>query len=386
MPKTYHVMAKPAGAACNLACTYCFYLEKTNLYPATNKIPVMPNDVLETFIRQRLEMAVTNEVAFTWQGGEPTLCGLDFFRRAVHLQNKYANSHTVTNSIQTNGILLDDDWCTFLAEHNFLVGISIDGPAELHDRYRVDKGDGPTFDKVLRAIDLLRKYAIAFNTLTVVNSCNGDLPLEVYEFLKSIGSTYLQFIPVVERENDKVTDWSVRPEQFGNFLKTIYDSWIRNDVGKIFVQLFDVTLEAWYGLPPSLCIFNQTCGLAPALEHNGDLYSCDHYVFPEYRLGNLLEQPLSNLMESTRQNQFGRDKQTKLPKYCRECPALFVCNGGCPKNRFSVTPDGEPGLNYLCKGYKSFFTRSADSMKFMANELHQRRAPANVMEWIKSTD
>ncbi len=390
MNKPYHVIAKPAGAACNLDCTYCFYLEKENIYPSPHSNHRMPIQVAEALIEQKLSEDRTSQF-FTWQGGEPTLMGIDYFRQIVEIQQRLGAGKKIENTLQTNGILLNDEWCQFLSENDFLVGISIDGPPHYHDKYRVDKGGHPTFKSVMRGIDFLNKYQVEFNTLTVVNDHNGDQPLEVYEFLKEIGSTYLQFIPIVDRytpvgsSDTSVTPWSVRPKQFGEFLIEIFDYWVRNDVGKIFVQHFDVALEAWYGQPASLCVFNPVCGRSPALEHNGDLYSCDHYVHPDYRLGNITDKPLGDLVGSDKQLKFGRDKKDTLPAYCTNCDVKFVCQGGCPKNRFIHTPDGRPGLNYLCPAYHSFFRHIDPYMKYMVQELRYRRSPANVMEWIRQS-
>ncbi len=397
-------MAKPIGPICNIDCKYCFYLEKENLYPEKHGKSSwsMNDEVLENFIKQKIASTGLPEESFAWQGGEPTLLGVDYFRKVVALQNKYANGKKINNAFQTNGILLDDGWCEFFAENNFLIGLSIDGPREIHDKYRVDKGGKPTFDKVMRGIGFLKKHIVDFNTLTVVQKDNSQYPLEVYNFLKDIGSGFMQFIPIVERilenkagglslvfpdKNDAVvSEWSVEPLQFGNFLIKIFDHWVRNDVGKYFVQIFDVSLESWSGLDPGLCIFSETCGNALAIEHNGDLYSCDHYVYPGNKLGNIMENPLMKMVESGQQEKFGEDKRDTLPQYCRNCEVRFACNGECPKNRFLTTPEGEYGLNYLCAGYKKFFKHIDPYMKFMVEELKNRRAPLNVMRWIKEND
>ena len=399
----FHVLTKPIGPICNLDCKYCFYLEKEVLYPDTSKW-AMPPDVLESYIQQYIQHQDTDVIHFAWQGGEPTLLGVDYFRNIVTLQAKYANGKRIENAFQTNGVLLNDEWGDFFAEQNFLVGISIDGPRQLHDAYRVDKGGQPTFDRVVRGINFLKKHAVAFNTLTTVHRKNSYNPLEVYHFLKESGSGYIQFIPIVERisthttqdgmvlvspsfsEHAKVSDWSVEPVQFGRFLSTIFDEWVRNDVGQTFIQLFDVSLEMWMGMEASLCIFRKTCGSALAIEHNGDLYSCDHFVYPENRLGNIMQQALGEMVESQQQIQFGQAKNDTLPKYCQQCEVRFACNGECPKHRFATTPDGEAGLNYLCAGYKKFFTHIDPYMQFMAAQLRQQRAPANVMEWVRIQD
>ena len=393
-PAPFHVMAKPVGPICNIDCKYCFYLEKEKLYPEKQQEKnnwAMPEDVLEEYIKQKIGSTDLKEESFTWQGGEPTLLGADYFRKAVKLQQKYSNGKKINNSFQTNGILLDNEWCKFFKDNSFLIGLSIDGPRELHDRYRVDKGGRPTFDRVMHGLSLLKKHNIDFNTLTVVQKDNSYYPIEVYNFLKEIGSGYMQFIPIVERvtrvnDNSIVSQSSVESEQFGNFLIEIFKQWVLKDVGKYFVQIFDVSLEAWLGLQASLCLFNETCGKAMAIEHNGDLYSCDHFVFLENKLGNIMENPLIKMLESEQQNKFGNDKKNTLPVYCKNCEVKFVCNGECPKNRFINTPDGEFGLNYLCAGYKKFFNYIDPCMNFMAGELKANRPPANVMRWIKENE
>jgi len=395
----FHVMAKPIGPICNLDCKYCFYLEKESLYPQVEKW-AMGDEVLESYIRQFIEAHDTPVVNFAWQGGEPTLLGVEYFRRVVELEKKYANGKQISNAFQTNGVLLNDAWADFFLENQFLIGISVDGPRELHDAYRVDKGGQPTFDRVLRSIELLGRRKVEFNTLTTVHRANADAPLEVYRFLKEHGSGYIQFIPIVERTAQqvtkdglrlispdfsgaaKVTQWSVDPRQFGRFLCAIFDEWVRKDVGRYYVQLFDISLELWAGMEASLCVFRKTCGAAMAIEHSGDLYSCDHFVYPENRLGNIMESPLAALAGSVQQQQFGEAKESTLPRYCRECDVRFACNGECPKHRFLTTPDGEPGLNYLCAGYKMFFHHIDPYMRFMASELAAQRPPANVMRWV----
>jgi uncharacterized protein len=398
-----HVMAKPVGPICNLDCKYCFYLEKERLYPGAPAW-AMPDDVLETFIRQYIDVNDAPVVSFTWQGGEPTLLGVDYFRRVAALQATYANGKAIQNAFQTNAVLIDDEWARFFKEHDVLVGVSIDGPRDVHDAYRVDKGGQPTFDKVMRGIDVLNRHGVAFNTLTTVHRVSAEHPLEVYRFLKAHGSGYMQFIPIVERTSPSatrdgltlvspdfdgragVTPWSVEPQQFGEFLCAIFDEWVRHDVGRYFVQLFDICLEMWTGLEASLCVFRRTCGGALALEHSGDLYSCDHYVYPENRLGNIMDAPLDSLARSAAQQAFGEAKEAALPRYCRECDVRFACNGECPKHRFLTTPDGEPGLNYLCAGYKRFFRHVDRPMRFMAGELAAGRAPAHVMRWMAEQD
>ncbi len=399
----FHVLAKPIGPICNLDCKYCFYLEKEVLYPQASKW-AMREDVLESYIRQYIEAQPGEAVGFAWQGGEPTLLGVEYFRRVVELERKYAGGKRIGNAFQTNGVLLDDEWARFLKDENFLVGISIDGPRDLHDAYRVDKGGKPTFDRVMRGMEVLQRNGVEFNTLTTVNRANASAPLEVYRFLRANGSGFMQFIPIAERASQgatadglvlispqfqgaaEVTPWSVEPLQFGRFLCAIFDEWVRRDVGKCFVQLFDVCLEMWAGMEASLCIFRRQCGAAMAIEHTGDLYSCDHYVYPENRLGNIMERGLAELAHGGQQHAFGEAKETTLPRYCRECSVRFACNGECPKHRFATTPDGEPGLNYLCAGYKRFFEHVDPYMRFMAAELKAERPPANVMRWVAAED
>lgn len=389
----FHVMAKPTGPICNLDCKYCFYLEKEKLYPAGTNW-AMPPDVLEAFIRQHIEAHSVADVTFAWQGGEPTLLGVDYFRKVVDLQKVHAGGKRIENAFQTNGVLLDDEWCEFFRENGFLVGLSIDGPAHLHDHYRVDRGGQPSFKKVVRGLEALKRHQVEFNTLTVVNRANQDHGLEVYRFLKEIGSKVMQFIPLVDRltavpsplkivlpvQDGSLAEWSVQPEAYGRFLVEIFQDWVHHDVGKHYVQLFDVSLEAWLGMPASLCWFRETCGAAVALEHNGDLYSCDHYVYPENRLGNIMEQPLASLMNSEQQRQFGQEKRSTLPQMCLKCDVRFACHGECPKRRFLKTPEGEEGLNYLCAGYMHFFRHIDPYMRFMAAMLQRRMPPANVMQ------
>ncbi len=385
-PSAFHILAKPTGAICNLDCTYCFFLSKEQLYPGSRFR--MPDDVLETYLRQYIQAQRGPEVDIAWQGGEPTLMGLDFFQRAVELAEQFKRpGQTVRYSMQTNGVLLNDDWCRFFRDNRFLIGLSLDGPRALHDAYRVDKGGHGTFDKVMRAARLMQEHQADFNILTTVHAANADYPLEVYRFLRDeVGTQYIQFIPIVERANETgfqegntVTERSVGAEQFGRFLMTIFDEWVRRDVGRVFVQTFDVALGNWLGAPPSLCIFSPTCGNALAMEHTGDLYSCDHFVEPNYLLGNIKDKPMIELVASDKQRQFGRDKKETLPRYCGECEVRFACHGECPKNRFIETPDGEPGLNYLCAGYKAFFNHIDRPMRIMVQLIRQGRAPAEIM-------
>jgi uncharacterized protein len=404
----FHVMAKPAGPLCNLDCRYCYYLEKERLYPPGHAFRMSP-EVLEAYVRQYIASQPGGEVTFTWQGGEPTLAGLDFFREVVRLQARHADGRKIANAIQTNGTLLDDAWCAFLTEHGFLVGLSVDGPREIHDANRPDKGGHPSFDKVMRGLGLLRKHGTEFNTLTVVSRRNARRPLDVYRFLLEIGSLHLQFIPLVERRPDAearllgldhasppgtrtdgeappVTPESVDPRDYGAFMLAIFDAWVRADVGRVFVQLFEATLAGWLGLPPPLCVFAETCGDALVLEHDGALYSCDHYVYPGWRLGNVLDASMGELAGADAQVAFGLAKRDTLPRYCRECEVRFLCNGECPKHRFATTPDGEPGLNYLCAGYKAFFTTTAPHFRAMAEMLRAGRPPVEIMGVVAAHD
>ena len=391
--KPFSLVAKPTGSLCNLNCRYCFYLQKHLLYQDNPKT-LMSDVLLEEYIRQYIDAQPIPEVQFVWQGGEPTLMGLNFFQKAVSLQRKYAGGKRVANSFQTNGILIDDAWCRFFYENRFLVGISIDGPREFHDRHRRTGDDAPTFKKILRTIERLKKHQVEFNTLTVVNRDNADFPLEVYRFLKSIGSHYMQFIPIVERrsgeadspllsneprEDALVTEWSVDALQYGQFLNAIFNEWVRQDVGQYFVQMFDAALANWMGVPPGVCVLANECGNAGVLEHNGDVYSCDHFVFPEHCLGNIREQSLKEMMNSARQKTFGENKFTALPRECKECTYLTKCWGECPRNRILVSRPGEYGLNYLCEGLKAFFAHITPAMEFMANEMIHQRPPANIM-------
>jgi uncharacterized protein len=392
-------MAKPIGPICNLDCTYCYYLEKENLFPKGENFRMKP-EVLEAYIRQYIESQNTHEVTFAWQGGEPTLLGLDYFQKIVELEKKYSAGRVINNTLQTNGTLLNDEWCQFFREHHFLIGLSIDGPRHLHDTYRLDKGQKPTFDRVMRGLELLKKHQVEFNTLTVISASNAKHPIEVYDFLREVGSGYIQFIPLVERlpapgnkssgldfaeppepgqADTPVTRWSVPSEMYGDFLIQIFDAWVRRDVGKVFVQMFDVSLGIWSGHGPGLCLFLKDCGEGLALEHNGDLYSCDHFVYPKFQLGNIMNESISTMVNSTKQKEFGEAKSSTLPKFCRECDVRFACQGECPKHRFTKTPDGEEGLNYLCASYKKFFRHVDPYMKQMSAFMMARQAPANIM-------
>ena len=367
-----YVMLKPIGSRCNLACRYCYYLDKAQLYP--NQEP-LSEELLEIFIQQYLEAQTMPQVLFTWHGGEPLLRPLSFYQRALALQQRYARGRQIDNCIQTNGTLLTDEWCEFLRENRFLVGISIDGPQTYHDAYRCQ-----SFEKVMRGIQLLQQHHVEWNAMATVNHLNADHPVEFYRFFKDIGCQYLQFTPVVERDSrEQITDTSVTPEQWGRFLCGVYDEWKQKDIGRIFVQLFDATLANWVGEPPGICSMSPYCGRAAAMEANGDVYSCDHFVIPEYRLGNIRQQSLTAMLYGERQQQFGRNKSATLPRQCRECRFRFACHGECPKNRFLKDKYGEPGLNYLCAGYQQFFAHVAADMDFMKAELDAGRSPANLM-------
>lgn len=392
-----YVMTKPAGSLCNLACRYCYYTEKSKLY-AGNPRHVMSDELLERFTREYIAMQPTAEVLFTWHGGETLMRPLAFYRKALELQRKYAAGRRIDNAIQTNGTLITDEWAEFFRENNFLVGVSIDGPQEFHDEYRRARSGRPSFLQVMRGIDILNRHGVEWNALAVVNDFNADYPLDFYHFFKEIGCHYLQFTPVVERfrrhpdgrmlatpiddATAELADFSVSPEQWGNFLCTLFDEWVRNDVGDTFVQLFDATLSGWVGVPPGVCTLAETCGHAGAMEFNGDVYACDHFVFPEYRLGNIHEQSLASMMHSEGQRRFGLAKRESLTRQCRECLWLFACHGECPRLRFSFSNDGEPGHNYLCAGYRKYFEHVAPYMDFMKYELQHNRPPAGVMEWI----
>ena len=400
----YHVLAKPTGPICNLDCEYCFFLSKEMLYPGDRFR--MADELLETYLRQLLESHLTPEVTVAWQGGEPTMMGLDFFRRSVELVDQLKQpDQRIEYTIQTNGVLIDEDWAAFFKEHDVLVGLSVDGPREIHDRYRVDKRGLGSFDRVMAGYEHLKAAEVDVNVLCTVHAGNQDHGLELYRFFRDeMGVRFVQFIPVVERTTEpllqianagwststndqrplylqqghEVTDRTVDPEAFGRFLTSIFDEWARHDVGSVFVQHFDTALANWYGEPAGVCVFSETCGAAVTLEHNGDVYSCDHYVEPDYLLGNINETPLGDLVRSERQQQFGRDKRDTLPEFCRSCDVRFACHGGCPKNRFTTTPAGEPGLNYLCAGYKHFFGHIDEAMRIMCDLLKQDRAPADL--------
>ncbi len=384
--QAFHVMAKPTGSRCNLSCDYCFFQKKKYLYP--NSDFRMSQEVMERYIRQTIEAHKVPTVTIAWQGGEPTLMGLDFFRRSIDVINKTVRPGMhVEKTLQTNGFLIDEEWCSFLHENNFLVGLSIDGPRELHDAYRKDKAGHSVFDKVIHAARLLQEYSLEFNILCTVNAVNGQHPLEVYRFFRDeLKTPYLQFIPIVERDNEtgnqqgnRLTERSVNPKQYGRFFIEIFDEWIRNDVGKVFVQFFDGVLASYVRGYSSLCVLSPKCGEGVALEHNGDVYSCDHFVEPKFFLGNIQKTPLAELVSSQKQWSFGMAKSKLLPRYCRECEFLFTCYGECPKNRVLKTPDGEEGLNWLCEGLKAFFAHTKEPMEVMAKLLLNNQPASDVM-------
>lgn len=396
--KPMYIMLKPAGSLCNMRCQYCYYLEKGQMYKE-DKNRVISDSMLETFIKNYIESQTLPQVLFTWHGGETLMRPVSFYKRALELQRYYAGGRQIDNCIQTNGTLITEEWCKFFKENNFLVGVSIDGPQEFHDEYRKTASGGPSFQKVMKGIQLLNKYGVEWNALAVVNDFNAEYPLDFYHFFKEIGCHFIQFTPIVERkvsrpdgltlapgmeEGGELLDFSVTPEQWGNFLCEIFDEWVRNDVGDYYIQLFDATLANWVGQVPGVCTMAEECGHAGVMEYNGDVYSCDHFVFPEYRLGNLGERSLYELMNSEKQKEFAKNKKKRLPQQCLECEFLFACHGECPKNRFVKDEYGNPGLNYLCKGYKMFFDHVAPYMDFMKAEFLAERAPANIMAYLKN--
>lgn len=395
--RPFYVTAKPVGARCNLKCEYCYYLEKSGLYPRLTSPTTMDDDTLTIFIRDYIRAQPSADVVFTWHGGEPLIRPIKFYQRVIELQNRFSEGHNIINCLQTNGTLITDEWAQFLHDNNWLAGVSIDGPKHLHDRYRLTRDGQPSFDKVMHGIELLNKYGAEWNALAVVNALNADHPLEFYNFFRSIGCKFIQFTPVVERlrrdgslasladdGNFGVTDFSVSPEQWGSFLCALFDEWVRNDVGEYYVQLFDATLANWAGVEPPVCTMAQTCGHAIAMEFNGDVYCCDHFVFPDYLLGNIRTKTFADMMFSTKQRRFGADKKRLLPDQCKQCRYLFACNGECPRNRFAHTQSGQPNLNYLCSGYYRFFKHAAPYMEYMKRELDNQRPPANIMEAIKN--
>lgn len=397
--KPLYVMLKPAGAHCNLACKYCYYLEKNNLYQNSHR-HLMTDEMLEQFTREYIEAQTMPQVLFTWHGGEPLMRSIDFYKKALALQKKYAHGKQIDNVIQTNGTLLTDEWCEFFAQNHWLVGISIDGPQEYHDHYRVTPAGKPSWEKVMQGIQLLKKHRVEWNAMAVVNAYNAEHPLEFYHFFRDNSCQYLQFTPIVERltkhedgrtlaslADDReipLADASVTPQQWGNFLCTIFDDWVRHDVGKTFVEIFDCTLANWMGVLPGICAYSKKCGHAGVMEHNGDVYSCDHFVFPEYKLGNIKDQSLIDMLYGEKQQAFSRLKHTSLPRQCKECDMEFACHGECPKNRFEKDKYGEPGLNYLCQGYYQYYSHVAPYMDFMKRELLAQRPPANIMNVLKN--
>jgi uncharacterized protein len=395
--KPLYVMLKPAGAHCNLACKYCYYLEKNKLYPTAQR-HLMSDEILEQFTREYIEAQTMSQVLFTWHGGEPLLRSIDFYRKALSLQQKYAGSRRIDNVIQTNGTLLTDEWCEFFAQNHWLVGISIDGPQPYHDHYRLTAAGKPSWKKVMQGIKLLKKHGVEWNAMAVVNAYNANHPLEFYRFFKENGCQFLQFTPIVERQTrhedgrtlaslaDKneipLSEASVAPEQWGYFLCAIFDEWVRKDVGKIFVEIFDCTLANWMGISPGICAYSKECGHAGVMEHNGDVYSCDHFVFPEYKLGNIRDHSLIDMLYGEQQQEFSRLKHSSLPRQCKECDMEFACHGECPKNRFMKDQYGDSGLNYLCLGYYHFYQHVAPYMDYMKQELMAQRPPSNIMKVV----
>lgn len=387
-----YVMPKPVGASCNMACKYCYYLEKKKYYPTDEPRHLMSEATLEEFIRQYIGATTTPEVNFTWHGGEAMMRPISFYRKALELQQRYGRGRHIVNCFQTNGTLLTPEWCRFFRENDFLVGVSIDGPQEFHDEFRRLKTGATSWRKVMSGIAMLRAEGVEWNAMAVVNDFNADYPDEFYDFFKSIDCRYIQFAPIVERVSEadrglcsvamkgEVTDFSVTPGQWGSFLCRLFDRWVVEDVGRVFVQIFDATLANRVGVTPGVCSLAPRCGHAAAMEYNGDLYSCDHFVFPEYRLGNIHERTIVSMMTSERQRQFGAAKRDALPRQCLDCRWLNLCNGECPKNRFATTPDGQPGLNYLCEGYRRFFAHTAPYFDWMAEALGREEAPAGIMD------
>lgn len=396
--KPLYVMLKPAGAHCNLACKYCYYLEKNKLYPTAQR-HLMSNEMLEQFTREYIEAQTMNQVLFTWHGGEPLLRSIDFYRKALSLQQKYAGGRRIDNVIQTNGTLLTDEWCEFFAQNHWLVGISIDGPQPDHDHYRLTAAGKPSWKKVMQGIKLLKKHGVEWNAMAVVNAYNANHPLEFYRFFKENGCQFLQFTPIVERltrhedgrtlaslaDKDEISlsEASVAPEQWGYFLCAIFDEWVRKDVGKIFVEIFDCTLANWMGISPGICAYSKECGHAGVMEHNGDVYSCDHFVFPEYKLGNIRDHSLIYMLYGEQQQEFSRLKHSSLPRQCKECDMEFACHGECPKNRFMKDKYGDSGLNYLCPGYYHYYQHVAPYMDYMKQELMAQRPPSNIMKVVQ---
>lgn len=376
-----YVMLKPIGAICNLRCSYCYYLEKKDLYPDDKQF-MMSDLLLEKFIEEYINSQTTSEILFTWHGGETLMRNIEFYEKAVALQKKYANGRVIQNTLQTNGTLLTDKWCEFFKKHNFLLGVSLDGPQHCHDKYRKTKDKRPSFYQVMKGVELLKKHKVEFNILAVVNDYNVDYPLEFYNFFKSIGVQFIQFTPIVERVDGEMASWNVPADKWGDFLIAIFDEWIKKDVGRIFVQMFDSALANWVGVEPGVCIFSKKCGHAGVMEFNGDVYACDHFVYPEYKIGNIYSKTLLEMMYSPKQITFGNDKYDKSPQQCKTCKYQFACRGECPKNRIIKTKDGEDGLNYLCEGYYKFFDHIAVYMEYMKTQLENQSPPSNVMRAI----
>lgn len=404
-PAAFNIMIKPAGSLCNLDCSYCYYLDKAEIYGGRE--PRMSLEMLETYIREYIAANDVSDVTFNWHGGEPLVMGLDFYRKAVELEAKYAGNKIVHNTIQTNGTLLTPEWADFLRANDFLVGISLDGPKDIHDRFRKDKGGAPTFDKVMRGLEMLYRHGVRYNTMTTISKAGEGRGLEVYNFLKSVGSQYMQFMPVVEHvvypqgpsgKPDRkarphivspkaagacIAPWSVNPIAYGKYLCQIFDYWVRNDVGRYFVGHFDAALACWCGVLPGTCVFAETCGGNSVIEHNGDLYPCDHFVYPEYCLGNVNDKSLRAMMTSPEQFEFGIAKRNSLPRKCSVCKWYFACHGECPKHRFNRTEAGETGLNVLCDGLKLFYTHIAPYMDMMKELLEKQQPPAGVIPWAR---
>jgi len=400
-PMAFNIMIKPAGSLCNLDCQYCYYLDKSEIYGGLE--PRMSLEMLEIVVREYIKANDVPEVTFNWHGGEPTILGIDFYRKALEFENKYAGGKTIHNTLQTNGTLLNAEWADFFRRNNFLIGISLDGPKDIHDRYRRDKGGNPTFDRVVAGLKSLRDHGVEFNTMSTVNKFSEGRGLEVYQFLKSQDSRYIQFMPVVEHvkypegpngkinkfgrpsivcpdtPGSKLAPWSVSAFGYGRFMRDIFDYWVRNDVGTCFLNLFDATLANWCGVMPGTCAHAGICGGNSVVEHNGDMYPCDHFVYPKYRLGNIADRDIRTMMESVEQRKFGIDKRSSLPSKCIRCDYLFACNGGCPKHRFNKTESGDTGLNALCEGYRYFYSHTDKYMRAMKQLLEKHRPPADIM-------
>lgn len=394
-----YVMAKPAGARCNLACRYCYYLEKGDYYASSSEGPFMTDATLERYIQEYIQTQTSREINFTWHGGEPLMRPLDFYRKAVALQARYGSGRQIANCLQTNGLLLNDDWCRFLHDEGWLVGLSIDGTQAMHDAYRQGRNGAPSWERVMRAVEMLERHHVEWNAMATVHQANAEQPLEFYSFFRNtLGCRYLQFTPIVERllqegektwlaqvgdEDCRLAPYSVLPHQWGNFLCAIFDEWVRHDVGYTFVQLFDATLAGWMGVAPGVCVYAEECGHAAVMEHNGDVYSCDHFVFPRHRLGNIHTHTLPQMLYGPQQTAFSRLKRDALPRQCRQCPWLKACHGECPRLRFARAADGEPGLNFLCAGYQRYFSHVAPYMDFMAQALRNGQPPALIMQALR---